>query len=71
MGGERAAVMGMHPGSGAVYTLAALESEIPPGSKKMPKLYSAACHPLMPHIVAVAANSGALLQMTITIPTFR
>ena len=59
VGGERAAVLGLHPGSGAVSTLATLETDVPAGTKKAPKLYTAACHPLMPHIVAVGANSGA------------
>lgn len=65
VGDERAAVMGMHPGSGGVYTLAALETQIPPGTKKVPKLYGAACHPTMPHIMAVAANSGVPLILII------
>ncbi len=56
---ERPALWGLHPGSGAVYLLTAMEHLIPPGAKKVPKVYTAACHPLLPHLVAVAANSGA------------
>ena len=58
VGDERAAVYGMQPGSSSVYELAALEALIPPGTKKTPKLYTAACHPVLPHVVAVAANTG-------------
>ena len=58
MGDERAAVYGMQPGSSSVYQLALLETLIPPGTKKVPKLYTAACHPVLPHIVAVASNTG-------------
>ncbi len=60
VGDERAAVYGMQPGSSAVYQLALLETLIPPGTKKTPKLYTAACHPVLPHIVAVASNTGTL-----------
>lgn len=41
-----------------MYQLIAMEHLIPPGQKKVPKVYTAACHPLLPHLVAVAANSG-------------
>ena len=60
VGDERAAVYGMQPASSAVYQLALLETLIPPGTKKLPKLYTAACHPVLPHIVAVASNTGVL-----------
>ncbi len=58
VGNERAAVYGMQPGSSSVVELAVLEALIPPGTKKAPKLYTAACHPVLPHIVAVASNTG-------------
>ena len=31
---------------------------MPQGQKKVPKVYQIACHPLQPHLVAVAANAG-------------
>lgn len=49
---------GLHPETGAVDQLMAMEHLIPPGQKKVAKVYTAACHPLLPHLVAVAANSG-------------
>jgi hypothetical protein len=55
---ERPAVWGLHPETGAVDQLMAMEHLIPPGQKKVAKVYTAACHPLLPHLVAVAANSG-------------
>ena len=36
-----------------------MEHLIPPGQKKVAKVYTAACHPLLPHMVAIAANSGS------------
>lgn len=55
---ERPALWGLHPGTGAVTQLLAMEHLIPPGHKKVPKVYTAACHPTLPHLLAVAANSG-------------
>jgi hypothetical protein len=54
-------VWGLHPSTGAVDQLLAMEHLIPPGQKKVAKVYTAACHPLLPHLVAIAANSGPLL----------
>lgn len=56
---ERAALWGLHPATGQVTQLIAMEHLIPPGHKKVPKVYAAACHPTLPHLLAVAANSGA------------
>mmetsp|Transcript_12197 Transcript_12197/g.36597 ORF Transcript_12197/g.36597 Transcript_12197/m.36597 type:complete len:1238 (-) Transcript_12197:225-3938(-) len=58
---ERPALWGLHPGTGAVTQLLAMEHLIPPGHKKVPKVYTAACHPTLPHLLAVAANSGVAI----------
>lgn len=39
--------------------MASLESLVPAGQKKAPKVYAVACHPLLPHLIAVGANTGA------------
>ena len=39
--------------------LANLEQLLLPGTKKVPKIYALACHPLQPHLLAVGANAGA------------
>ena len=54
---------GLHPETGAVDQLMAMEHLIPPGQKKVAKVYTAACHPLLPHLVAIAANSGQPLRV--------
>ncbi|KAK9822211.1 hypothetical protein WJX81_006190 [Elliptochloris bilobata] len=58
--GERAAIWGLFPTSRqlAVAQQAALDSVLPAGHKKAPKIYALACHPLQPHLVAVGANAG-------------
>ena len=56
----------MQPGSSSVAELAMLEALIPPGTKKLPKIYTAACHPVLPHVVAVAANTGTPPPHTLT-----
>jgi hypothetical protein len=55
-------VWGLHPETGAVDQLMAMEHLIPTGQKKVAKVYTAACHPLLPHLVAIAANSGQTTQ---------
>ena len=47
-----------YPSSAKVEQLINLESLLPNGQKKIPKVYQIACHPLQPHLVAVAANAG-------------
>lgn len=47
-----------YPTSAKVEQLINLESLLPNGQKKVPKVYQIACHPLQPHLVAVAANAG-------------
>ncbi|KAK9807986.1 hypothetical protein WJX73_010745 [Symbiochloris irregularis] len=58
--GERPCVWGMYPTSRQLETvlLANLEQLLLPGTKKVPKIYTLACHPLQPHLVAVGANAG-------------
>lgn len=46
--------------------LANLEGLLLPGTKKVPKIYKMACHPLQPHLVAVGANAGPLLHRFLT-----
>ena len=41
-----------------VTQLASLEGLLPAGTKKVPKIYTVACHPLRPHLVAIGANCG-------------
>ena len=45
-----------------VTQLASLEGLLPAGTKKVPKIYTVACHPLRPHLVAVGANCGESLN---------
>ena len=42
----------------AVKEVGALESLLPAGQKKVPKVYRIAAHPLQPHLLAVGANTG-------------
>lgn len=42
--------------------MASLDSLVPAGQKKAPKVYAVACHPLLPHLIAVGANTGAFAQ---------
>ncbi len=42
-----------------VKEVAALDSLLPAGQKKAPKVYRIAAHPLQPHLLAVGANTGA------------
>ena len=41
-----------------VREVAALDSLLPAGQKKTPKVYRIAAHPLQPHLLAVGANTG-------------
>ena len=45
-----------------VTQLGGLEGLLPAGTKKVPKIYTVACHPLRPHLVAVGANCGESLD---------
>ncbi|BDA49478.1 hypothetical protein COCOBI_14-0960 [Coccomyxa sp. Obi] len=58
--GERAALWGLYPTSRQleVREVASLDSLVPAGQKKLPKVYRVACHPLLPHVIAVGANTG-------------
>ena len=47
-----------YPNNARIEQLISLESILPNGQKKVPKVYQIACHPLQPHLVAVAANAG-------------
>ena len=51
-------VMCRYPNNARIEQLISLESMLPNGQKKVPKVYQIACHPLQPHLVAVAANAG-------------
>lgn len=53
--------MGRYPTSRQleVREVASLDSLVPAGQKKLPKVYRVACHPLLPHVIAVGANTGA------------
>ncbi|KAL3133386.1 hypothetical protein ABBQ38_007254 [Trebouxia sp. C0009 RCD-2024] len=55
---EAPAIWGMYPNNARIEQLISLESILPNGLKKVPKVYQIACHPLQPHLVAVAANAG-------------
>ena len=43
--------------------LLSLDPFLPAGTKKAAKVYTVACHPLQPHIVAVGANAGTCLVL--------
>ena len=43
---------------GSATLITNLETSIPAGAKKFPKLYQIAVHPLQPHILAVGSNTG-------------
>ncbi|KAK9819592.1 hypothetical protein WJX72_000101 [[Myrmecia] bisecta] len=58
---ESPVIYGMYPSSGNVVQVASVEQLLPAGSKKVPKVYQMACHPLLPHLVALGANSGFAL----------
>lgn len=51
-------VLCRYPNNARIEQLISLESILPNGQKKVPKVYQIACHPLQPHLVAVAANAG-------------
>ncbi len=55
--------MHRYPNNGRVEQLISLESLLPNGQKKVPKVYQIACHPLQPHLIAVAANAGDYLHL--------
>lgn len=38
--------------------MASLDSLVPAGQKKAPKVYAIASHPLLPHLIAAGANTG-------------
>ena len=46
------------PSTGHVDVLLGMESLLPAGAKKVPKIYQIACHPLQPHLVVAGANAG-------------
>ena len=46
------------PSTGHVDVLLGMESLLPAGAKKIPKIYQIACHPLQPHLVVAGANAG-------------
>ncbi len=56
-------VLHRYPNNGRVEQLISLESLLPNGQKKVPKVYQIACHPLQPHLIAVAANAGDDLHL--------
>lgn len=58
---EGPAIWGMYPTNDRVEQLISLESLLPNGQKKIPKVYQIACHSLQPHLVAVAANAGCAI----------
>lgn len=58
---EGPAIWGMYSNNGRVEQLISLESLLPNGQKKVPKVYQIACHPLQPHLIAVAANAGCAI----------
>ena len=41
--------------------LLSLDPFLPAGTKKAAKVYTIACHPLQPHVIAVGANAGTSL----------
>lgn len=44
-------------------SLIMLDNYLPLGSKKAAKVYTIACHPLLPHLVAIGANAGMLMSL--------
>ena len=45
-----------NPSTGHVDVLLGMESLLPAGAKKVPKIYQIACHPLQPHLVVAGAQ---------------
>ncbi|KAL6767394.1 hypothetical protein ACKKBF_B35090 [Auxenochlorella protothecoides x Auxenochlorella symbiontica] len=59
--GESTVLMGLHPESGASSHCLDLAGWLDPGQKKAVKVYGAFGHPLRPHLLAVATNTGLAL----------